>query len=73
MNTEGSYGLDMAWHITGNSINIMEGRREGGERKVGREGGVEGGRKRGKERKCHKMRESSLLSINAKWEKKKKK
>ena len=40
----------MAWHITGNSINIMEGRMEGGERKVGREGWVEGGRKKRRER-----------------------
>lgn len=38
--------MDMAWHITGNSINITEGRREGGGRKVGRKGEVERGRKK---------------------------
>ena len=39
--------MDMAWHITGNSINIMEGRRKGGGRKVGRR--EEGGRKKRRE------------------------
>ena len=35
----------MAWHITGNSINIMEGRRKKGRKK----GGLEGGRKKRRE------------------------
>lgn len=49
----------------------MEGRREGGERKVGREGGVEGGRKKRREEMPQNERKFLTL-INAKWEKKKK-